>query len=126
MATHLGELDRASLDEPRRRALESLTDELCKELGEDLVSLWLYGSRARGEEPKPESDIDLLLVTRRGDGDWQRAYRVLYEVADRERISPVEFSLKLVDPDWLQERRAIDSFFVRELERDKLVLAGQR
>jgi predicted nucleotidyltransferase len=125
MAIRVPELDRASLDRPRRRALESLIAELRAELGEELIALWLYGSRARGEAPDPESDIDLLLVTRRGDEDWRRAYRVLYEVAEGELINPVEFSLKIVDPRWLEERRAIGSFFIRELERDKLVLAGE-
>jgi predicted nucleotidyltransferase len=118
-------LDRASLDPPCRRALERLIAGLRNELEEDLLALWLYGSSARGEARHPESDIDLLLITRRGDADWQRAYRVLYAVAERERISPMQFSLKLVDPGWVAERRAIDSFFIREVDRDKLVLIGE-
>jgi len=119
------ELDRASLDPPSRRVLEGLTAGLRAKLGEDLVGLWLYGSSARGEARHPESDVDLLLITRRGDADWPRAYHVLYEVSDREGVSPVRFSLKLVDPGWVAERRAIESFFIREVDRDKLVLAGE-
>jgi predicted nucleotidyltransferase len=117
-------IERAWLDPPLRRALDALTAGLRAELGGDLVALWLYGSRARGDATHPDSDIDLLLITTRGDEDWRRAYRVLYEVAEREGVSPVEFSLKLVDPRWIEERRAIDSFFMREVDRDKLVLAG--
>lgn len=121
------QLARVSLDRALRQALERLVSALGAEFGDELISLWLYGSRARGEPPQLDSDIDLLMVTRRGnDDDWRRAYRILYDVAVQERVSPVYFSLKVVDPDWVKERRAIRSFFIQEVDRDKLVLAGQR
>jgi predicted nucleotidyltransferase len=120
------DLSRASLDPARRRVVESLVAGLSAELGPRLVAVWLYGSRARGEPPHAESDVDLLIVTRDGsDDDWRRAYRILYGLAEREGISPVGFSLKLVDPQWIDERRAIESFFLQEVDRDKLVLAGR-
>lgn len=43
----------------------------------DPVSIWLFGSRARGDH-KPDSDFDLLVVTRIEDGeagyDYDRVY----------------------------------------------------
>jgi predicted nucleotidyltransferase len=122
----LTELSTVPLDHRLRRTLEHLVDVLRAEFGDDLVSLWLYGSRARREEPRPDSDIDLLMVTKRGsDDDWRRAYRILYAVASEEGVSPVCFSLKVVDSDWVYERRAIKSFFIQEVDRDKVVLAGE-
>lgn len=102
-------------------------ERLRAELGEELVSVWLYGSRARGETPHAESDVDLLVVTRHTqDDDWRRAYSALDRVADEEGSPVAFFSLKLVDPDWIEGRRAVDSFFIREVDRDKVVLAGGR
>ncbi len=37
----------------------------------------------------------------------------------------MRFSLQVFDEDWLAGRRAIESFFIREVDRDKVVLAGQ-
>jgi hypothetical protein len=44
--------------------------------------------------------------------------------ADAEGDSPVYFSLRVFDIDWLRGRRRIDSFFIQEVDRNKLVLAG--
>ena len=33
-------------------------------------------------------------------------------------------SIKVYDPNWLEGRRRIDSFFIREVDRDKIVLYG--
>jgi predicted nucleotidyltransferase len=117
-------LDRSSLTPAERATLEQFVDRLREALGEELIAIWLYGSRARGESPKPESDVDLLAITRAGRKDWRAAYRLLTEAADREGASPAFFSLKVVDPDWVAERRRVDSFFIQEVDRDKVVLAG--
>jgi predicted nucleotidyltransferase len=50
-------------DRPLRLLLATLRNELVLRHGLGLVSLVLYGSRARGDE-RPDSDIDLLLVAR--------------------------------------------------------------
>lgn len=43
----------------------------------DPVSVWLFGSRARGQH-RPDSDFDLLVVTKQEDGeagyDYDRVY----------------------------------------------------
>jgi len=49
-----------------RRALEAFKARLRALLGDDLVSLRLFGSRARGEGSE-ESDLDVLVVLRRRD-----------------------------------------------------------
>lgn len=120
-------LAKLPLEASLRRALEHLVEALRAEFADELVAVWLYGSRARGEAPRPGSDIDLLVLTERGsDDDWRRAYGILYDVAADQHVSPVYFSLKLVDPGWVQERREIRSFFIQEVDRDKVVLAGER
>ena len=94
-------------------------------LGEDLRAVWLYGSRARGERPHPESDVDLLVIAA-GDGEArQRLALDLSEAAAlAESENPFGYSVHVYDPEWLRSRREIESFFIAEVDRDKLILAG--
>ncbi|HEX3609492.1 MAG TPA: hypothetical protein VHU14_07495 [Solirubrobacterales bacterium] len=41
-----------------------------------------------------------------------------------EGESSFTYSVHVYDPDWLHGRREIESFFIGEVDRDKLVLAG--
>jgi len=46
------------------------------------------------------------------------------EAAIAEGESPFNYSVPVHDREWLQGRRAIESFYIREVERDKIVVAG--
>jgi predicted nucleotidyltransferase len=48
----------AALTELEQHVLERFVQLLEAEYGPDLRSLRLFGSRARGEEPRPESGVD--------------------------------------------------------------------
>ena len=50
----------------------------------------------------------------------------LEEIADEEAESPVWFSPMAYDAERLRERRQIRSFFIQEVDRDKVVLLGDR
>jgi predicted nucleotidyltransferase len=117
-------LDRATLGESERRTLERLVGLLEERLGEELVSVWLYGSRARGERPHDESDVDVIVVTQKGMDDWDLVDRALVEAAGAEGANPFWFSIQLFEPEWIADRRRIESFYLREVDRDKIVLAG--
>jgi predicted nucleotidyltransferase len=114
----------AQLTESERRTVERFAARLDSELGSDLRAFWLYGSRAR-RTSHPESDVDLLVIA---DGGRERYGRIAgdlsEEVAITEGESPFNYSVHVHDPEWLQGRRAIDSFFIREVDHDKIVLAG--
>ena len=136
MATQLDvPLASAALNERERRVLGRLVEALRAHLGPDLLALWLYGSRARGEadptetDPDLRSDVDLLaIVVPERDAvevSWE-VMPLLEAAADAEGDSPVYFSLRVFDADYLRERREIRSFFVQEVDRDKLVLHGSR
>ena len=49
------------IKEPYRTVLTKLVESLLKKFGDDLISVVLYGSVARGEA-RPDSDIDLIIV----------------------------------------------------------------
>jgi predicted nucleotidyltransferase len=115
----------ASLSDPERSVVKRLVELLREELASDLHEIWLYGSRARGETPHPESDIDLMVLA---DGSsWQnnmKAIELLNPLALAEGVSPVWFSFFVETPEWLRVRREIRSFFIAEVDRDKIVLYG--
>jgi len=115
----------ATLSDPERRTVRRFVDALDEALGDDLRAVWLYGSRARGEQPHPESDVDLLVIAA-GDGEArQRLALDLSEAAAlAEGENPFGYSVHVYDPEWLCRRREIESFFIGEVDRDKLVLAG--
>ncbi len=126
MATQLTDvLAPASLTPAERRVVERVVEGLREGLGPSLHAIWLYGSRARGETPHPESDIDLMVLA---DGSrWQiglMATELAHEIAPAEGVSPVWYSFSVRTPEWLRGRREIRSFFIAEVDRDKLVLYG--
>ena len=115
----------AILSDPERRTLQRFVAMLGAELGDDLRAVWLYGSRARGERPHPESDVDLLVIAA---GDYERnrdaALDLSAAAAAADGESPFTYSVHTYSPEWLRGRREIESFFIQEVDRDKIVLHG--
>jgi len=126
MATRLDEpLASATLSDAERRTVQRFVSLLRDALGDDLRAVWLYGSRARGERPHVDSDVDLLVIAA---GDGERHQRLALDLSEAAAIaegeSPFTYSVHVYDPEWLRGRREIESFFIGEVDRDKLVLAG--
>lgn len=115
----------ATLSDPERRTVQRFVALLGEELGDDLRAVWLYGSRARGERPHPDSDVDLLVIAA---GDVERNQRLAGDLGEAAALaegeSPFTYSVHVYDPDWLRGRREIESFFILEVDRDKIVLTG--
>jgi predicted nucleotidyltransferase len=118
-------LSEASLSPTERRVVDRLVERREAELGHDLVGVWLYGSRARGEPARRESDVDLMVIAK-GDR-WtiqEKVTAIERDEAESEGLKPFLFSTQVNAPEWLEHRRAIRSFFIQEVDRDKIVLAG--
>ena len=114
-----------ALSPVERRIVQRFVARLQDQLGGDLRAVWLYGSRARGERPHTDSDVDLLVIAEGGHERYGRAALDLSaEVAYAEGQSPFTYSVHVHDPQWLRRRREIESFFIQEVDRDKKVLAG--
>lgn len=121
-------LAETSMSTDERALLERFAEVATAHLGEGLHSIWLFGSRARGEPPAHEdSDIDLLVLV--DDASWEGkrgVYKAFDEAATElglEQLSPW-FSVHIDTPTWLEGRRAIESFFIAEVDRDKVVIVG--
>lgn len=125
MATRIADpLAAAALTEKQREIVRLFASRLSKALGDDLRAIWLYGSRARGEA-HADSDVDLLVIA---DGGRDRYQRIAWDLSEEAALasgeSPFSYSVHVHDREWLRGRREIDSFFIQEVDRDKIVLAG--
>jgi predicted nucleotidyltransferase len=121
-------LAEASLRADEQILLDRFVDELRLRLGSELHGVWLFGSRARGETPSEYSDVDVLVFV--DDASWDGRMRVrgiLDDVANELGMDalPWSFSIHVHTPNWLAQRREIRSFFVAEVDRDKIVLCGE-
>jgi predicted nucleotidyltransferase len=119
-------LAETSLADDERALVERFVAKLGTLLTQELRAVWLFGSRARGEEPTQESDVDVLVLV--DDASWDgrmRVRKVLDEAASELGLDALtwSFSVHVHTPAWLAERRDIRSFFIAELDRDKVVLA---
>ena len=123
-AVGMATLEQAALTAEQRRVIERWIERLRDEL--ELESVWLFGSKARGEPGGEDSDVDLLVLTR-GDPerDRQRAWALIDDVARELGTDPTVYVPHTWDRAWLENRRAIESFFVQELDRDRIVLYGE-
>ena len=117
-----------ALSADERRLLERFSDNLQERLGPSLHAIWLFGSRARGQRPlREDSDIDVLVLA--ADASWDGrvgVHKALDDAARELDLEPLAFvfSVHVNTPEWLAQRRAIRSFFIAEVDRDKVVVAG--
>jgi predicted nucleotidyltransferase len=121
-------LAETSLRADERRLIERFVEELGLRLKDGLHDVWLFGSRARGEEPSEESDVDVLVLVEDASWDGRMLVREILDDAARElglEALTWSFSVHVHTPAWLEQRREIRSFFIAELDRDKVLLCGQ-
>jgi predicted nucleotidyltransferase len=114
----------AALTEKQREIVRLFALRLREALDDDLHAIRLYGSRARGEA-RADSDIDLLVIA---DGGRDRYQRIAWDLSEEAALasgeSPFSYSVHVHDREWLRGRREIESFFIQEVDRDKIVLVG--
>jgi predicted nucleotidyltransferase len=124
----MSSLSGTSLSADELALLERFAEVARSRLGDALHAIWLFGSRARGEPPAHEdSDVDLLVLV--DDASWEgknRVHAALVEAAAALRLESLSpwFAIHIHTPEWLEGRRAIKSFFIAEVDRDKVVIRG--
>jgi predicted nucleotidyltransferase len=94
---------------------------------DELHAVWLFGSRARGEVPSPESDVDVLVLVDDASWDGRMSVRGMLDQAAVDlglQALTWSFSVHVHTPGWLAARREVESFFIAELDRDKVALRG--
>jgi type I restriction enzyme R subunit len=112
------------LTDPERTAVKRFVKRVQESLGDDLQAIWLYGSKARGDASEA-SDVDLLVLARGGRQlHRQLVVGIARELETQQGDGHAVLSATVQDRDWLAERRALEDFFVRDLDREKIVLFG--
>lgn len=90
-------------------------------VGENLAGLWLFGSKARGDD-RPYSDIDLLLIVKEVSSkiQWE-----VYEIAaDYSLEYDVLFNIHIIDrAEWEKRKRWQDTLW-REVHQDGVLLTA--
>jgi len=114
-----------SLSDVERRTVARFVELLESELGEELRSVWLFGSRARGEPGNADSDVDLMVVTQNGKRDFSLVQELAFRAAETEGYPWLCLAAHVRDPHHVAYKRSIDDFFMQEVDRDKIVLAGE-
>lgn len=112
-----------SLQPEEEQLVSEFVDGLKSQLGDHLKAVWLYGSRARNEG-SPESDIDVIVIV---DSDMKRWDEKVFNLGlgiEKKHDKFMLLKTLTYDLDWLEDRRKIEAFFVKEIDRDKVVLYG--
>ncbi len=119
-------LEQTSLLAAEQRAIDRLIAVLAERLDEELLAVWLFGSRARGEPPREDSDVDLLIVV--ADGTDLRAVTELArrEGGEKRGDPPLTLQTHVVEESWIRQRRRVEAFFMLEVDRDRVVLHERR
>lgn len=102
-----------------RAAAEYAARRLRETAGDVVEQVILYGSVARGEAG-PESDVDLLVVTR----DYRKASRALLPIRGRLLSEGVLLSVLLLTPEQLDEMKRLRfSFYTAVMSEGELLVA---
>jgi predicted nucleotidyltransferase len=121
-------LSETSLSVEERALIERFVEALHVRLEGRARAVWLFGSRARGERPSAESDVDMLVLV--DDASWDARMlvrRILDDAAHELGLDALtwSFSIHVHSPAWLAQRREIKSFFIAEVDRDKVIVGGR-
>lgn len=108
-------LESVALTKREKEALRTFVERLHQRLGENLVKVILFGSKARAQA-KRGSDIDLLVIVEKQD--IQDAHEV-YKTASRTDLRwRVDISPKIYSLEEYQHRRELGALFIQEIEKD--------
>lgn len=108
-----------ALSTKEKSALRHFKDGLNQALGAQLIELKLFGSKARGDD-RADSDLDVLVIV--ADDDWNIC-DVVYGVAtDILLQTEISVSPKVISKNLLEQIQKEDTFFVRNISRDAIVV----
>ncbi len=103
------------LTEQEQKAVERFATALRERWGSEIIEIYLFGSKARGDAG-PESDVDLLVVTERDD--WRlkdEIGRVATEILLAEGIY---LSIKVLGGALYQRLVALGAPFIKNVLRE--------
>ena len=108
-----------ALTSTEQHALERFKAVLESLLADNLMSLRLFGSRARGEGTD-ESDLDVLVVLQRKDRALCR--RIVEEALETDLVYDTNLAPTILSAEEYQQNREYQTPFYRNVERESLPL----
>jgi len=110
---------RKPLTEPEEQALARFKSALQSLLGDNLLSLRLFGSRARGEGTE-ESDLDVLVVLQKKDRAVCR--RIVEESLEVDLVYDTNLAPTILSADEYRQNQEYGTPFYRNVERESVSL----
>lgn len=102
-----------------RRAVETFRERLRMTLGDELVALTLFGSKARGQDAR-DSDIDIMVVV--GERTPSLVRRVLDVAFDVNLTYDVYISPRVISASALQDPFWRATPFIQAVEREGVAI----
>lgn len=113
----------ASLRPIEHQAVTGLVEAVRDRYGERFRAAWLHGSRARGEPPREDSDIDLIFLLDDPTYDDQKeVVSLAFDVGNALGYPATYLSPLVRETEWPAKRRAIRDFFIADVDHDRIVL----
>ena len=120
--THTQTKHRPRLRANEKAGLTALVRELRAHYGSDLQRVVLFGSKARGDFDK-ESDLDLLVVVRMGNGDYRQYWSEIVDIAWRVELAyGIVTSLVIKDVADYDRMREHQLLLARNIEQEGIDL----
>lgn len=112
-------IEQRALKIAEQQAMERFKDVLRSLLTDNLLSLRLFGSRARGEGTE-ESDLDVLVVLREKDRAVCR--RIVVEALEIDLAYETNLAPTILSAEEYRENREDQTLFYRDIEREGISL----
>lgn len=107
------------LERQEEAALKKFKEILFRQFGREIVSIHLFGSKARGDAHQ-ESDIDILVVTRRDD--WRLKEKIGRVATQILLDDGVYLSVKVFGEAFRRKLIRVGSIFMRNVQKEGVVL----
>ena len=102
-----------------RLAVNKFMDNLKQDYSHAVFQVLIYGSSIHGER-SPDSDIDLLIITR--DDDWREHEPIRFLAARLSNEYEVFLSVRLMSLARFRNLRTIQPFFFQNIQQESLEL----
>ncbi len=107
------------LKKMERKVINSFVKELRERLGNEIVSVWIFGSRIKGDA-KEDSDIDIFVLVK------EKTANISEELAEITANYDLEYGLPLApvlyDLFEYKKNKELGSFFFENVEKEGVIL----
>ncbi|MFN8441728.1 MAG: nucleotidyltransferase domain-containing protein [Caldilineaceae bacterium] len=103
------------LSEVEQQALQTFVSKVCQRFPDQILTIYLFGSRARGDA-RPDSDMDLLVILKNADLATRRSIRDL--AIEVWLSSGIYLSTRVWDELHRQQHADLHTAFYKNLQQD--------